>query len=461
LSFIFYDTETSGLSSAFDQILQFAAIRTDDDLNETGRFEIRSRLLPYVVPSPQAMLVTGQTIHDLLDQARPSNYEMVTELRHQLGSWCPSAFIGYNSMRFDEELLRQSFYQCLHPPYLTNTGGSRRADGLHLIRAAAVLHPDALAISLNHGGRPSFRLEHLAPANGFPHQNAHDALADVEALIHLCAIVKDECPQLWARFISFGSKAAVETFLRREVAFFLLEFFPASTGRFVTTAIGTNNANVTYCYDLSVDPEGLRGLSDAELFARLEHRPRPIRKVKRNAAPCLCPLAEAPAELLGGLSPAEYVRRARIVRSDHALIERLVAAANGLETAYPPSPYVERQIYDGFWSNVDAAKLEAFHRAGWEERVAIADRLEDARLVWLARRLIFVERPDLLDPDHHDAMAREKAARMISEEPAGWLTIGEAMNSIPNGSDDFRQFLSEMNAKALDVIGRVTGSSAK
>jgi exodeoxyribonuclease-1 len=59
LSFIFYDTETSGLSSAFDQILQFAAIRTDDDLNETGRFEIRSRLLPYVVPSPQAMLVTG------------------------------------------------------------------------------------------------------------------------------------------------------------------------------------------------------------------------------------------------------------------------------------------------------------------------------------------------------------------------------------------------------------------
>jgi exodeoxyribonuclease-1 len=61
LSFIFYDTETSGLSSAFDQILQFAAIRTDDDLNETGRFEIRSRLLPYVVPSPQAMLVTGQT----------------------------------------------------------------------------------------------------------------------------------------------------------------------------------------------------------------------------------------------------------------------------------------------------------------------------------------------------------------------------------------------------------------
>ena len=107
-SLIFYDTETSGLSSAFDQILQFAAIRTDEDLNEIGRFEIRSRLLPYIIPSPAAMKVTGQSIDDLLDQDRPSHYEMVTELRRQLGAWCPSAFIGYNSMRFDEEFLTPS-----------------------------------------------------------------------------------------------------------------------------------------------------------------------------------------------------------------------------------------------------------------------------------------------------------------------------------------------------------------
>ena len=429
MSLIFYDTETSGLSSAFDQILQFAAIRTDDDLNETSRFEIRSRLLPYVIPSPHAMQVTGQTIDDMLDQDRPSHYEMVTELRRQLGAWCPSAFIGYNSMRFDEEFLRQSFYQCLHPPYLTNTGGSRRADALHLIRAAAVLHPDALTIPLNEAGRRSYRLEKLAPANGFPHINAHDALADVEALIHLCRIVKEECPQLWSRFIAFGSKALVDNFLRREEAFLLLEFFPVQTGRFVVTAIGTNNANVTYCYDLAIDPDELRGLSDADLADRLERRPRPLRKIKRNAAPCLCPLAEAPPEMLGGVEPSVFLRRARLLRSDRALVERLVAAANGTEMEYPPSPHVERQIYDGFWSHADGHKLEAFHRADWDERVRIAERLEDARLQWLARRIIFVERPDL-DPEHHASMARLKAQRMLSETPAGWLTIGKASEAV-------------------------------
>ena len=449
MSLIFYDTETSGLSSAFDQILQFAAIQTDDDLNETGRFEIRSRLLPYIIPSPQAMQVTGQTIDDLLDEDRPSHYEMVTELRRQLGRWCPAAFIGYNSMRFDEEFLRQAFWQCLHPPYVTNTGGSRRADAMHLIRAAAVLHPDALTIPLNERGRKGYRLEHLAPANGFPHLNAHDALADVEALIHLCRIVKEECPQLWSRFLAFGSKAGAENFLRREEAFLLLEFFPVQTGRFVVTAIGTNNANVTYCYDLTVDPDELLGLNDAELEARIEKRPRPLRKVKRNAAPSLCPLSEAPEKMLGGLDAEEYARRARIVRSNRALNERLIAAANKAETVYSPSPHVERQIYDGFWSNADGQMLEAFHRAGWEERVVIAERLDDPRLVWLARRLVFVERPDLLHPDHHASMAREKTQRMMSETPGGWLTIGEAFEAAANvevGSE-FIAFLERQRAQ--------------
>ena len=456
MSLIFYDTETSGLSSAFDQILQFAAIRTDDDLNEIGRFEIRSRLLPYVIPSPHAMQVTGQSIDDLLDQDRPSHYEMVTELRRQLGAWCPSAFVGYNSMRFDEEFLRQSFYQCLHPPYLTNTSGSRRADAMHLIRAVAVLHPDALNIPLNDAGRKSYRLEHLAPSNGFAHINAHDALADVQALIHLCRLVKEECPQLWSRFIAFGSKVAVENFLRREEAFLLLEFFPVQTGRYIAAAIGTNNANVTYAYDLSIDPDELRGLSDANLADRLERRPRPLRKIKRNAAPCLCPLAEAPPEMLGGVEPAEYVRRARLLRSDRALVERLVTAANGTEMEYPPSPHVERQIYDGFWSNADGQKLEAFHRANWDERVRIAERLEDARLQWLARRIIFVEKPDLLDPEHHAAMAREKAQRMMSDAPAGWLTIGKAAEAVASMAAEldggswarFGAYLNEKRATA-------------
>lgn len=44
MSFIFYDTETTGLDTTFDQILQFAAILTDDEFDELERFETRCQL---------------------------------------------------------------------------------------------------------------------------------------------------------------------------------------------------------------------------------------------------------------------------------------------------------------------------------------------------------------------------------------------------------------------------------
>ena len=43
MGFVFYDTETTGTDTYFDQILQFAAIKTDHELRELDRFEIRSR----------------------------------------------------------------------------------------------------------------------------------------------------------------------------------------------------------------------------------------------------------------------------------------------------------------------------------------------------------------------------------------------------------------------------------
>ena len=58
MPYVFYDTETTGTDTVFDQILQFAAIRTDDDLNELERFSLRCRLLPHIIPSPIALLLT-------------------------------------------------------------------------------------------------------------------------------------------------------------------------------------------------------------------------------------------------------------------------------------------------------------------------------------------------------------------------------------------------------------------
>jgi len=116
MPFIFYDTETTGVEIAFDQILQFAAIKTDDDLNELDRLDIRCRLMPHIVPSPGALRVTGVRPAMLTDPNLPSHYEATCQIRAKLLEWSPAVFIGYNSISFDEELLRQPIH--LFPPII-------------------------------------------------------------------------------------------------------------------------------------------------------------------------------------------------------------------------------------------------------------------------------------------------------------------------------------------------------
>ncbi len=118
MSFVFYDCETTGTEPAFYQILQFAAIRTDADFNEVDRFEVRSRLLPRVVPSPGAMAITGMSIEDITNPTHPSHYQMVRAIHAKLSAWSPATFLGYNSIKFDEDLLRQALYQRSTRPIL-------------------------------------------------------------------------------------------------------------------------------------------------------------------------------------------------------------------------------------------------------------------------------------------------------------------------------------------------------
>ncbi len=149
MSYVFYDTETTGTSTAFDQILQFGAIRTDTELNEIERFEIWSRLQPHIVPAPGAMRVNGISVAQMTDPGLPTHYEMARAIREKLCDWSPAVFIGYNSLEFDEHLIRQAFYQTLHPLYLTNSDGNCRADAIRMARAVALYSPGALQMALS------------------------------------------------------------------------------------------------------------------------------------------------------------------------------------------------------------------------------------------------------------------------------------------------------------------------
>ena len=129
----------------------------------------------------------------MLEESDLSHYEMMRLIAAKLLEWSPAVFVGYNSLRFDERLLRQAFYQILLPIYATNTNGNYRADIMVMAQAVAAYAPNAITVPQGARDRQVFQLGALARANGIslPEGKAHDALNDTTATLELARVVRN------------------------------------------------------------------------------------------------------------------------------------------------------------------------------------------------------------------------------------------------------------------------------
>lgn len=463
MGYVVYDLETSGLHKRFDQILQFAAIPTNDDLEPIiPPLHVRARLLPSIVPSPSALRVTGRTISQIADPALPTLYQAACEIHDACMDWSPSMFLGYNSIRFDEEFLRQAFYQNLqHPIFLTNLNGNNRGDVLRLVRGVALLNPHAIVVPTNADGRRSFRLEDLGPANGFKSDRRHDALSDAQMTLEFCRLVRDRAPGAWSNFSRFANKPNVIEFIQDEDGFALLGDW-AESGFSCVTHVGQHpkDKNLQYCLDLHSDFATLEQMTHAEICEQIKRSDGPLRKFRANASPVMAPLWELEDQGLLSASSDDLCHLARQIRSNDAFLDRLMVAIVECEHVWPKSIHLEEQIYDGFASDKDAALCQHFHKIPWEDRPALITSFEDMRLFRLGRRLIYHERPDLLDRNHLASMCDEVRQRLdgsIADAP--WLTVPAALSqiqdilnqAIPHQDREDLQLLWEHLTAALDM----------
>jgi exodeoxyribonuclease I len=466
MSFVFFDTETTGLKRGFDQIVHFAAVRTDVNLNEIARFETRSRLLPHVLPHPSALRTNGLPIQRLTDASLLSHYAMVGEIQRALLSWSPAIFIGFNSIRFDEEMLRHALFQCLYPPYLTSNHRNCRADALSLIMAADAVSPAQLIVPLGDEGRRTFRLQPLAAANGVTHKRAHDAVSDVLATVELCRLVFQRSPELWQRFVRFSNKATVADFVETEDGFLYTEFFGGQAYHTAVVCIGRDpdQANSRLCLSLREDVERFAAMSDFALQTRLSEKPSPIRRVRINAAPTLTALFDAPAHMLDVSSIDEIESQARRVKDDEYLRARLTAAFVATREPYPLSPHIEERIYNGFPGPNDEAHMAAFHEASWADRFAIVQNFEDERLRWFGIRLIYIEARSAL-PCSVRAEVEGRLAGQLAGDGTGALTYEQALAEtdklleVTTDSEgllaQYHRYLQERSARGVAFRARV------
>ena len=181
-TYLFYDLETTGLNKAFDQVLQFAAVRTDRQLNEIDRFSVKLQLRPDVIPSPGAMITNRLSLKE--QATGMCEYEAIRQI-HQLMNQPNTISLGYNSLGFDDEFLRFSFHRNLLPPYIHQfLNGCRRMDLLPIAVMFWLYKQDVINWpQIN--GKPSLKLEHISEVNQLTSGTAHEATVDVEATLAL------------------------------------------------------------------------------------------------------------------------------------------------------------------------------------------------------------------------------------------------------------------------------------
>ncbi|NLA69132.1 MAG: exodeoxyribonuclease I, partial [Gammaproteobacteria bacterium] len=330
-SFLFYDLETWGKDPRRTRIAQFAAIRTDAELEPLGEpIDFLVRPADDLLPSPGACMVTGLAPQDALRTglSEAGAFARIVEEMGQPGT----CTLGYNSLRFDDEFVRHGLFRNFHDPYEREwRNGNSRWDLLDVMRLAHALRPEGIAWPRREDGAASFRLEDLAEANGVRTGAAHEALSDVRALIGMARLFRDAQPRLWRYALALRDTrhvAAMLDTIAMTPVLHVSQRYPAArmcAAAVVPVALHPQIGNRVVAFDLDADPDDLLALSAEDIADRLYVRAAdlpegvariPLKEIHANRCPALVQwshLRPADFERLG-IDPAVAAARAARVR---------------------------------------------------------------------------------------------------------------------------------------------------
>ena len=457
-TFLWHDYETFGADTRRDRPAQFAAIRTDAELNEIGApLNIYCRPANDYLPSPEACLITGITPQLCLEKGLPE-HAFAARIEAELA--LPGTIgVGYNTIRFDDEITRYMFWRNLIDPYAREWQNQcGRWDLLDVVRMTDALRPDGIEWPMV-DGKPSFRLEHLTRGNGLAHEAAHDALSDVRATIALARLVRQRQPKLFDFALSLHKKERVAAELRLPATAQTARPFLHVSGMFSAErgclavmwplASHPKNKNELLAWDLAHDPGELARLGADEirqrLFTRQADLPEgvtrlPLKSVHLNKSPMvvgnLNTLTPAMAERWG-LDLAQAARHAEAARE---LPDMSAIWAQVFQRPQENPVDVDQDLYGGFLGNEDRRRLNRLRGLSGEELAHERLGFDDPRLaelVWRYRARNFAQ---TLSPEEQQRWEAHRTA-MLVEGQGGGLTFDalfEQLDTLGAAADDER-----------------------
>ena len=464
-TFFFYDLETSGLNPRQDRIMQFAGQRTDMNLEPIGGpYNLLVTLNDDTLPSPDALMVTGIAPQKTVEEGY-TEAQFARMLSEEI--FTPDTIaVGFNNIRFDDEFIRHLLWRNFHDPYEWSwKDGRSRWDLLDVVRLTRALRPEGINWPLDAKGEPSNRLELITSANSIAHENAHDALADVTALIAVTKLIKQKQPQLYDYLLKMRDKKAVQQLVNVDDK----KPFVYASGRYdkefakttVAFPLMTSRNGGVVVYDLRYDPTPFVELSAEELakkiFASWEERQAedfvklPVKELQYNRCPAVSPL--------GVLEQGDGWRKISLdlktVQKHQNILLNHPDFAEKLRTifenkpAFKKLPDPEAQLYDGFLNDRDRIRVEAVRNASERELADFHPEFQDERLAPLLLHYKARNFPRSLSEDDLAQWETWRAQHLQAQLPQFMASL---QRLAPTATDEQQFILQELQLWAEAVL---------
>ena len=452
-SFFWYDLETFGLNPSYDRIAQFAGQRTDLDLNPIGDPVILyCKLSADYIPDPAACLVTGITPQEVKAKGLPES-EFIEKINN-LFSVPGTCVCGFNSLRFDDEFIRNTLYRNFLDPYQREwKNGNSRWDILDLVRACHDFRPEGINWpGPSEKGNPVFKLTEMTAANNIEQIGAHDAMVDVNATIAVARLIKRVQPRLFNHYLGLRSKVEAKNYLNpqdtpKPVLHTCAAFTnpKGCTSLIVPITPHVTNENSIVCFDLTKDIAPLLSAKSEDVF-----KVNGVIKVAVNKVPFLArpnALKSADYQRLGIDFAACMSRYEEITKHRTELIVKIRANADD-EFQSPDDP--DFQIYSKFFSDYDKRLFSVIRQTPPEQRLNLKLDFEDPRCSQMLWRHVCRNYPLVLDEQNLAKWKSFSSTRLLCPP-------GDPINDINFVSRKIDEKLSDtsLDARQKEILSKL------
>jgi len=448
--FIYYDTETTGSSSAFDSITEIFLSLCNDKFQELDKLHLRCRLKEGVIPNLNALIITKTSVAQLKGN-NLSHAQLLHQVYSTIQRWTPSYLLGYGSIQFDVEFLRKKFFQNLQDPYLMNTKGNKNIDILSQIRAAKLIKDDVIKTETSAKGNPIFKLDKL-----MGHQDAHGAEPDTTQAKKVAEIVFKKCNPVWRSSLMTASRPDCDRLVQTEKMFCNLEYFYGKLRIFLVHHYLFHPVyKWSICWDLRWNPADYIHMKKGPLKEALSKTPKILRTVKTHKSPVLLnPSYARMQEPYNKISPDILNKRIEILEKAtefkkliSVILEEIAQEQKEKKEDNIPNLRHEEKIYTGFPSPEEKQKMAQFHTAEWQDKVKLIDKFSLDYNAHFAKRYLYEEKSDVLPESIYKEVKRDIAERILSTDEVNFTTVSEFYRQI-----DYERNKSANDPKRMKLL---------